>query len=115
MLTQTVQITATPPNYTWADDAKTTAIAFDWIGDVDYSTGKRITNHLYALILQVRHGRRAALGKIQQTPDGWIITAIGRAPLPAGESLTYPTWQEAQTVLYDHHLEVKRAMIRAAA
>lgn len=114
MLTQTAQDTATPPAYTWVDDAKTSAIAAEWIGDATYSNGKYVTNHLYALILQSRHGGRGkALGKIQQTPNGWIITAIALSPLPAGESLVYATWQKAQAELYNHHLEVRRAQVRA--
>lgn len=116
MLTATVQ-TATSflPAYTWVDDAQTTAIAADWIGDVSYPAGQRTVNHLYRLVLQVRHGRHIVLGQIQQTTAGWIITAMGRAALPEGESLAYSTWQEAQTALYTHHLEIKRSMIRAAA
>lgn len=105
-----------PPAYTWVNQGFS-CIAYEWIGDVSYATGRRIPYDLFRLEYQVRGVSTAILGQIEfaEAKGGWLIVYVGRHPLNTGESLVYTTWQEAAAYLLDQHQETKRRAVSALA
>ena len=105
----------TPPAYTWVNQGFS-CIAYEWIGDASYETGRRVTHDLYRLEYQVRGVGTAILGQIEfsETKGGWLIVYVGRHSLPSGESLVYATYEEATAYLYQQHQETKRKAVLTA-
>lgn len=103
------------PAYTWIEQGFS-CVVFDWIGNVTYSPDRTV-QHLYRLGYQVKGVGTAQLGSIEysSTQSGWVIRSVGRHALPAGESLTYPTWQAARDYLWEQHQETKRKAVAALA
>ena len=105
----------TPPAYTWVNQGFS-CIAYEWIGDASYETGRRVTHDLYRLEYQVRGVSTAILGQIEfsEAKGGWLIVYVGRHSLPSGESLVYATYEEATAYLYQQHQETKRKAVLTA-
>jgi len=106
----------TLPAYTWVEQGFS-CITFDFIGHVSYTSSSRQVQQLYRLGYQVKRIGTAILGQIEylEAQNGWVIRAIGRHTLPAGESLTYPTWEAARDYLWEQYQDTKRKAVAALA
>lgn len=112
--TKALRTESIPPAYTWVNQGFS-CIAYEWIGDVSYATGRRVAHDLYRLEYQVRGVSTSILGQIEfsEAKGGWLINYVGRHSLPSGESLVYTTWEEASDYLYQQHQSAKRKAVLA--
>lgn len=92
------------PKFIKLDD-DSSAIVFEHMGHRSPSA--------YDVQLQRRYGRPVLLGAIDYQ-DGWIITHQGKDQLPAGESLTYGTANDAADYLQQQWSDRRYREVRQA-
>jgi hypothetical protein len=103
-----------PPAYTWIEEGWS-CLAYDFVGDVWYDETGRHQENIYRLTYQIRHGRHYPVGQIERLDGSWVIRAIARTAIPDGESLVYPTWEDARDYLWNAYQESKVKRVAVAA